>query len=52
MRKLSDDETMKIAGNSIDQVRRVDWNQKGRIDFVMAARIRDVASSLKELRRR
>ncbi len=42
---------MKIASNSIDQVRRVDWNQKGRVDFVMAARIRDIAASLKELKR-
>ena len=52
MRKLSEDEIMKIANNSIDQVRRVDWNQKGRVDFVMAARIRDIAASLKELKRR
>ena len=52
MRKLSTDEIMKIASNSIDQVRRVDWNQKGRVDFVMAARIRDIAASLKELKRR
>ena len=52
MRKLSEDEIVKIASNSIDQVRRVDWNQKGRVDFVMAARIRDIASSLKELKRR
>ena len=52
MRKLSTDEIMKIASNSIDQVRGVDWNQKGRVDFVMAARIRDIAASLKELKRR
>ncbi|MGC8686888.1 MAG: hypothetical protein ACP5SF_04970 [Thermoplasmata archaeon] len=43
---------MNIASNSIDQVRSVDWNKKGRVDFIMAARIRDITSSLKELRRR
>ncbi len=52
MRKLSEDEIMKIARNRIDQVRRVDWNKKGRVDFVMAARIRDVASSLIEVRKK
>ena len=52
MRKLSDDEIRRIAEKSIDQVKSVDWNQKGRIDFVMAARIRDIAASLKELKRR
>ena len=52
MGKLSTDEIMKIASNSLDQVRRVDWNQKGRVDFVMAARIREIAASLKELKRR
>jgi len=52
MGKLSEDEIMKIARNRIDQVRRVDWNKKGRVDFVMAARIRDVASSLIEVRKK
>ncbi len=52
MRKLSDDEIRRIAEKSIDQVKSVDWNQKGRIDFVMAARIRDIAASFKELKRR
>jgi hypothetical protein len=52
IRKLSDQEIFKMASNCIDQIRFVDWNAKGRIDMVMAAKVRDLAASLKELRRR
>ncbi|MCL4420808.1 MAG: hypothetical protein M1477_03870 [Candidatus Thermoplasmatota archaeon] len=36
MRRMWGNETRKIAENCMDQVRRVDWNAKGRVDFVMA----------------
>ncbi len=32
-------------------MKSVDWNQKGKIDLVMATGIRDIAASLKELKR-
>ena len=37
MRRMTEDEVRKIAHNCLDQVRSVDWNAKGRVDFVMAA---------------
>ena len=52
LRKMSDEEIRKIAQGCIDQVRSVDWNAKGRVDFVMAAKLRDLNAALKELRRR
>jgi hypothetical protein len=50
MWKLSTDEIMKIVSNSIYQVRRVDWNQNGRVHFVTALSIREIPASLKELK--
>ena len=52
MRKLSDDEIRKMANSSLDQIRSVQWETKGRIDFIMAAKLRDLAACLKELKRR
>ncbi len=52
MRRMSEDEIRKIAHNCLDQVRTVDWSAKGRVDFVMAAKLRDLNASLKELERR
>ena len=52
MRKMREDEIRKIADNCLDQVRSVDWNAKGRVDFVMASKLRDLNASLKELKRR
>ena len=52
MRKMSEDEIRKIAHDCIDQVRSVDWNVKGRVDFVMASKLRDLNAALKELKRR
>ena len=49
---MSEDEIRKIAHNCLDQVRSVDWNAKGRVDFVMAAKLRDLNAALKELKRR
>ena len=47
MRILSANEIMKIANNSADHVRRVDWDQKSRVGFVIAARKKNIASSIK-----
>ncbi len=52
MRKMSENEIRKMADNCLDQVRSVDWNAKGRVDFVMASKLRDLNASLKELKRR
>ena len=52
MRKMREDEIRKIADNCLDQVRSVDWNAKGRVDFVMASKLRDLNASLIELKRR
>ena len=52
MRRMSDDEIRKIAHDCMDQVRIVDWNVKGRVDFVMASKLRDLNAALKELKRR
>ena len=52
MRRVSEDEIRKIAHDCMDQVRSVDWNVKGRVDFVMASKLRDLNASLKELKRR
>ena len=52
MRRMTEDEVRKIAHNCLDQVRSVDWNAKGRVDFVMAAKLRDLNAALKELKRR
>ena len=52
MRRMSEDEIRKIAHDCMDQVRIVDWNAKGRVDFVMASKLRDLNAVLKELKRR
>ncbi len=52
MRRMSEDMIRKIAHDCMDQVRSVDWNVKGRVDFVMASKLRDLNASLKELKRR
>ena len=52
MRRMSEDEIRKIAHDCMDQVRSVDWNAKGRVDFVMASKLRDLNAALKELKRR
>ncbi|MCL4359104.1 MAG: WYL domain-containing protein [Candidatus Thermoplasmatota archaeon] len=52
MRRMSEDEIRRIAHDCMDQVRSVDWNVRGRVDFVMASKLRDLNAALKELRRR
>ncbi len=52
LRKIGDDEIVKLARDCIEQIRTVDWEANGRVDFVMASRMRDLNSMLKELRRR
>lgn len=52
MRRMSEDEIRKIAHDCMDQVSSVDWNVKGRVDFVMASKLRDLNAALKELKRR
>lgn len=52
MRKLSYEELLSIANNSLDQAGKADWNAKGRMDFVMAAKLRDLSAAVMELRRR
>ncbi len=52
MRRMSENEIRKIAEDCTDQVWSVDWNAKGRVDFVMASRLRDLNAALKELKRR
>ena len=42
MRNLDVEDIERIADNRIYQVKSVDWNQKGKIDFVTAARINAV----------
>lgn len=42
IRNLAVEEIERIADNRIYQVKNVDWNQKGKIDFVMVARINAV----------
>ena len=52
VRRLKDGEICRIAENRIEQIRTVDWNAKGRVDFAMASKMRDLNNMLKELRRR
>ncbi|MEM4068151.1 MAG: hypothetical protein QXV17_14970 [Candidatus Micrarchaeaceae archaeon] len=52
LRKLSVKEIMKIAHECINQMRSVNWEAKGRVDFVMASKLRDLNAALKELKRR
>ena len=52
LRRLSENELEKLALDRIGQIRTVDWEASGRVDFVMAGRMRDFNAILKELMRR
>ena len=50
--RMSTGELEKLARNRMEHIRTVDWDAKGRVDFVMASRMRDLNGILKELGRR
>ena len=51
IRRTSENHIPKITHDSIDQVRSVDWDANGKLDFAMASKLRDLNSALKESKR-